>query len=192
MSFKDIINTACCDDRIENGIINLSNVNHLFILEEYLIKNGFPVDIVTEKLSKIINEKGNFPDRQAYNKDGILVTFPNREYKQRAIERGTHFEKNPKPFATQTRKSSSDNNNATQYDTQNNGSLFTSDDTAYQLNKIDDDSISLEDELRDSGEGIETGDLRSKEEKIQDAEAVESIFGINIPTAGVIIPSMTE
>ena len=31
-----------------------------------------------------------------YNKDGLLVTFPSPEYKQRAIARGTHFEKNPK------------------------------------------------------------------------------------------------
>ncbi len=44
----------------------------------------------------IIAEKGRHPERQAYNKNGILVTFPTPEYKARAIARGTHFEKNPK------------------------------------------------------------------------------------------------
>lgn len=190
MSFKDIINTACCDDRIENGIINLSNVNHLFILEEYLINNGFPVELVTEKLSKIINEKGNFPERQAYNKDGILVTFPNAEYKQRAIKKGTHFEKNPKPFATQKRNTGNDSSSDQSY-SQQDGSLFASDESAYQLNIIDDDSISLEDDLRDSGEGIETGDIRTRKEKDQDAEAVEAIFGVDLPIVGKTRPSLT-
>ena len=40
--------------------------------------------------------EGRYPDRQAYNANGILVTFPTPEYKQKAIERGSHFEQNPK------------------------------------------------------------------------------------------------
>lgn len=53
-----------------------------------------PVEFVNE--ISVIVEKGKHPERQAYNKNGILVTFPTPEYKARAIARGTHFEKNPK------------------------------------------------------------------------------------------------
>lgn len=47
-------------------------------------------------VASIIAEKGKHPERQAYNKNGLLVTFPTPEYKARAIAKGTHFEKNPK------------------------------------------------------------------------------------------------
>lgn len=53
-----------------------------------------PVEFVNE--ISFIFEKGKHPERQAYNKNGILVTFPTPEYKARAIAKGTHFEKNPK------------------------------------------------------------------------------------------------
>ena len=36
-----------------------------------------------------------YPERQAYNAKGILVTFPTPEYKADAIKRGTHFEEDP-------------------------------------------------------------------------------------------------
>lgn len=48
--------------------------------------------------AKTIHNKmveGKYPERQAYNKDGLLVTFPTPQHKQRAIQRGTHFEQNP-------------------------------------------------------------------------------------------------
>jgi hypothetical protein len=48
----------------------------------------------------VISEKGKHPERQAYNKNGLLVTFPTPEYKARAIAKGTHFEKNPKSSQT--------------------------------------------------------------------------------------------
>jgi hypothetical protein len=47
-------------------------------------------------VASVIAEKGKHPERQAYNKNGLLVTFPTPEYKARAIAKGTHFEKNPK------------------------------------------------------------------------------------------------
>ena len=39
--------------------------------------------------------EGKYPERQAYNAKGILVTFPTPEYKADAIKRGTHFEEDP-------------------------------------------------------------------------------------------------
>jgi outer membrane biosynthesis protein TonB len=57
--------------------------------------------VSTEEALDVRNRmmEGKFPERQAYNANGILVTFPTPEYKQRAIKRGTHFEKNPKQKA---------------------------------------------------------------------------------------------
>jgi hypothetical protein len=51
-------------------------------------------NIVNQYLNKML--EGKYPERQAYNTNGILVTFPTPEYKQKAIARGTHFEENPK------------------------------------------------------------------------------------------------
>jgi hypothetical protein len=43
--------------------------------------------------------EGKYPERQAFNKDGVLVTFPTPQHKAKAISRGTHFEENPNPQA---------------------------------------------------------------------------------------------
>jgi hypothetical protein len=40
-------------------------------------------------------EEGKFPERQAYNKSGWLVTFSSPEYRNIAIKKGTHFMKDP-------------------------------------------------------------------------------------------------
>jgi hypothetical protein len=60
-----------------------------------LISNGLNENTAYE-VASVIAEKGKHPERQAYNKNGLLVTFPTPEYKARAIAKGTHFEKNPK------------------------------------------------------------------------------------------------
>jgi hypothetical protein len=75
--------------------LDLKNEDHVFILQEYLEKAGYNIDEIVEKTAKLF-EAGRFPDRQAYNKDGILVTFPNKQYRDRAVNKGTHFAENPK------------------------------------------------------------------------------------------------
>lgn len=60
-----------------------------------LISNGLNEE-EAYGVARVIAEKGKHPERQAYNKNGLLVTFPTPEYKARAIAKGTHFEKNPK------------------------------------------------------------------------------------------------
>ena len=67
-----------------------SPVHQLVIVKE--ISGKFK--IVNQYLNKML--EGKYPERQAYNSNGILVTFPTPEYKQKAIQRGTHFEENPK------------------------------------------------------------------------------------------------
>lgn len=95
MNFKSVLNDVCCDNRIKDGVIDLKNESHIFVLQEYLEKAGFDIDTIVEKTAKLF-EAGRFPERQAYNKDGILVTFPSKEYRDRAVNKGTHFAENPK------------------------------------------------------------------------------------------------
>lgn len=95
MNFKSLVNEIGCDSRIKNGTLDLKNEDHVFVLQEYLEKAGYDINEIVEKTAKLF-EAGRFPDRQAYNKDGILVTFPNKQYRDRAVNKGTHFAENPK------------------------------------------------------------------------------------------------
>ena len=180
MTFTDIINEASCDKRIKNGILDIKNEEHILILEEYLIKYGYPMEEVVNKMSKYIKE-GNFPERQAYNKDGILVTFPSPEYKQRAIRKGTHFERNPKAGGDGTLYGGTPTG-PNQPDQYQNVNVFNGPEDAYQNIPANEFSGPLEVDLTDSGEGIEMGDLRSEKDKKQDAEAVKGMLGVIEPT----------
>jgi hypothetical protein len=73
----------------------MTNTDHVFILQEYLEKYGNDINTIVDKTA-VLFEAGRFPERQAYNKDGILVTFPSKEYRDRAVNKGTHFAENPK------------------------------------------------------------------------------------------------
>lgn len=90
----NLLNKICLDERIQNGIFSFENNDHIEVLKEELIKYNISTNDVLNTINRIL--EGKYPERQAYNKDGLLVTFPTPEYKQRAIQRGTHFEKNPK------------------------------------------------------------------------------------------------
>ena len=81
------------DISIEDGVFDISKQEHIEILRGNLLEVGMSVETVTDYLNKVV--EGKFPERQAYNKNGILVTFPTPEYKQKAIAKGTHFDKNP-------------------------------------------------------------------------------------------------
>ena len=98
MSVNKIINKilsdVCLREEIQDGIFSLENNDHISVLRNYLIENEF----LNEENARIFCNnvvEGKYPERQAYNKNGILVTFPTPEYKKRAIDRGTHFEKDP-------------------------------------------------------------------------------------------------
>lgn len=91
---ENFINRISADSRISDGIFNADAQEHQDVFQEHLEKLGATVDESTEARNKLT--EGKYPDRQAYNANGILVTFPTPEYKQNAIQRGTHFEKNPK------------------------------------------------------------------------------------------------
>jgi len=90
---EKILNQVSVDPRIKDGMFEISCNEHMDALRDYLTKKGIPTNDVVDFSNRVL--EGKYPERQAYNKDGLLVTFPTPEYKQRAIQRGTHFEKKP-------------------------------------------------------------------------------------------------
>jgi hypothetical protein len=91
---EKVLNDMSIDPRIPNGIFDIANTQHVGYLCEYLMGKGIESEIVYE-FANVLLEKGKFPERQAYNRNGILVTFPTPEYKKEAIKAGTHFEDDP-------------------------------------------------------------------------------------------------
>lgn len=92
--FLEALEKANTDNSIESGIFDISKQEHIEILRGHLLESNIDSKTVNQYLNKML--EGRYPDRQAYNSNGILVTFPTPEYKQKAIERGSHFEQNPK------------------------------------------------------------------------------------------------
>lgn len=91
---EKFLNKLSLDERISDGIFRIENNQHLDIFQEYLENMGADIEEAVTARNRMV--EGKYPERQAYNVNGILVTFPTSEYKQKAIERGTHFEINPK------------------------------------------------------------------------------------------------
>lgn len=92
--FLEALEKANTDNSIESGIFDISKQEHIEILRGHLLESNIDSKTVNQYLNKML--EGRYPDRQAYNSNGILVTFPTPEYKQKAIERGSHFEQNPR------------------------------------------------------------------------------------------------
>lgn len=90
----NIITEASLDKRIPDGMVNLKNMEHLQVVAEAMYDACGDESIVNEFVNGFVDE-GKYPDRQAYNKDGWLVTFPSAEYKQKALKKGTHFSSDP-------------------------------------------------------------------------------------------------
>lgn len=90
---SDLLLELCLDDRVTDGVFNINNNEHMEILREKLLAMGINESEVKSMSNKVL--EGKYPDRQAYNARGILVTFPDPSYKQRAIQRGTHFQDDP-------------------------------------------------------------------------------------------------
>jgi hypothetical protein len=91
---ENIINEAAIDPRIEDGIVNLKNPIHVQVIAENMFDAGIDETVVNEFVDEFM-EEGKYPDRQAYNKEGWLVTFPSKEYRDRAIKKGTHSISDP-------------------------------------------------------------------------------------------------
>jgi len=92
---QEILMEVTLDERIESGILEMSNPEHVEVLAERLFDAGFDAGMVTELVNNLILREGKHPDRQAYNKEGWLVTFPSADYRNAAIQKGTHFQNDP-------------------------------------------------------------------------------------------------
>ncbi len=159
MNFKSLVNEIGCDSRIKNGTLDLKNEDHVFVLQEYLEKAGYDINEIVEKTARLF-EAGRFPERQAYNKDGILVTFPNKQYRDRAVNKGTHFAENPKKAQT----------NIFTADGEPEGGEQTSSE------KSKSQPATLDQTLEKDIEGNKDTDERTPREKKQDAYGVEAIL----------------
>lgn len=91
----EILLDVCLDERIKNGMVDFTNEDHLMILAENLFERKMNGAEVAEVMTNITLKDGKYPDRQAYNKEGWLVTFPSSEYKMAAIKKGTHYTTDP-------------------------------------------------------------------------------------------------
>ena len=91
---EKLLNNVCLDERIDTGTFDITNNDHISIMREYLIHKGIDEIHALEFTNRVV-EGGKHPQRQAYNANGILVTFPTPQHKQNAIRRGSHFEKDP-------------------------------------------------------------------------------------------------
>lgn len=88
-----ILNEVSLDPRVKDGAFNIEENDHMDALREYLGSRGLDEESIREFTNRVL--EGKYPERQAYNAKGILVTFPTPEYKADAIKAGTHFEKDP-------------------------------------------------------------------------------------------------
>lgn len=88
-----ILSEVSLDRRVSNGIFSIEEDTHMEALREFLVNKGLTESDTISFSNKVL--EGKYPERQAYNTKGILVTFPTPEYKAAAIKKGTHFEKNP-------------------------------------------------------------------------------------------------
>jgi len=155
MNFRSIVNDICCDSRIKDGVLRLENPDHVFIVQEYLEKAGYSLNEIVDKTANLF-EAGRFPDRQAYNKDGILVTFPSKEYRDRAVNKGTHFAENPKKAQANIFSAPGD---------------LSSVGATEEKPKEKPDTISVDKEVQKGVEADDRVDNRTPKEKQQDAVA---------------------
>ena len=155
MNFRSIVNDICCDSRIKDGVLRLENPDHVFIVQEYLEKAGYSLNEIVDKTANLF-EAGRFPDRQAYNKDGILVTFPSKEYRDRAVNKGTHFAENPKKAQSNIFSAPGD---------------LSSVGATEEKPKEKPDTVSVDKEVQKGVEADDRVDNRTPKEKQQDAVA---------------------
>lgn len=89
---------VCLDERVSDGVFRMDEEAHMDALREYFIKKGIPKEEAIHITNRMV--EGKYPERQAYRKeDGILVTWPSPQHKQKAMQKepGKYTEQNPSP-----------------------------------------------------------------------------------------------
>ncbi len=90
---EQIILDVCIHENVSDGIIDFSIQEHIDALIEVLKRKSFPVESIKEIVNKL--NEGKYPERQAYNREGFLVTFPNPDYKKKALTTGEYSNQDP-------------------------------------------------------------------------------------------------
>ena len=88
-----LIREISIDPRIKSGIFDPYKQEDMDVLREYMTGMNFEYDVIREFTNKVI--EGKYPERQAYNKEGFLVTFPTPDYKAKALSSGNYFNEDP-------------------------------------------------------------------------------------------------
>lgn len=92
---QSVLLEAAIDRRIPSGVLDIGDDAHRMVLAEKLLDRGIDPNLVLEVVNKLALKDGKYPDRQAYNKEGWLVTFPTPEHRVAAIKKKTHFTSDP-------------------------------------------------------------------------------------------------
>jgi hypothetical protein len=94
----NIFAEVCLDERVEDGVFKLDEIEHMNALRDRLVKQGLTLEEATQVTNKML--EGKYPERQAYRKeDGILVTWPTPKHKFKSMSEnpGKYIDKNPNP-----------------------------------------------------------------------------------------------
>ncbi len=92
---QSVLPEAAIDQRIPSGVLDIGNDDHRMVIAEKLLDRNIDPVVVSEVVIKMTLKDGKYPDRQAFNKEGWLVTFPTPEHRAAAIKKKTHFVSDP-------------------------------------------------------------------------------------------------
>jgi len=92
---QSVLLEAAIDQRIPSGVLDIGNDDHRMVIAEKLLDRNIDPVVVSEVVNKMTLKDGKYPDRQAFNKEGWLVTFPTPEHRAAAIKKKTHFVSDP-------------------------------------------------------------------------------------------------
>ncbi len=93
-----VFREVCLDERIKDGIFRMEDASHMDALRDYFVKKGITKEAAVNVTNRMV--EGKYPDRQAWRKeDGILVTWPSPQHKQKAMREnpGKYTEQDPRP-----------------------------------------------------------------------------------------------
>lgn len=88
-----LITECSLDKRVTDGMFNPMIQEHMNVLIDKMLAMGILYEDVKQFTNKIA--EGKYPERQAYNKEGFLVTFPTPDYKSQALSSGDYFNYDP-------------------------------------------------------------------------------------------------
>jgi hypothetical protein len=89
----DLLLSVCLDERVTTGIFDPSLQEHVDVLVDHLGRKGLERRWICEFVNNMV--EGKYPERQAYNREGFLVTFPTPEHKKNALASGDFFQSDP-------------------------------------------------------------------------------------------------